>query len=166
MTAKSFPTTLTSIGEDSFYNCSSIDNVDLLRTNLQELGDAAFMHCTELTSMTIPDSLQTFGGDVFYECFNLVLSHVDIGDVNEVDNVVTADVVHHLRTQQRIAALEKENAAQATEIAVLGARIAQLEIALPTPPSNNFISTIDFKRHFVDFVRIGIVLIVALRAVR
>jgi len=66
---------------------------------------------------------------------------------------------------QRIAELEKviaeqavENAVQTTEIAALSARIAQLEMALPTPPPNNFISMIDFKRHFVKFVHIEMLL--------
>ena len=44
---------------------------------------------------------------VFYRCSKLAPSHIDVDDVNEVENDVTTDVVHHLRTQQRISILEK-----------------------------------------------------------
>jgi len=60
-TTVTFPRTLTSIGYGAFSGCSSLDNVDLLHTNLQELGEFAFEACYELKSMTIPDSLQTLG---------------------------------------------------------------------------------------------------------
>ncbi|GMH64264.1 hypothetical protein TrLO_g14595 [Triparma laevis f. longispina] len=65
LTTVSFPTTLTSIGKWAFAFCESLDNVDLLQTNLQELGIEAFISCSELKSMTIPDSLQTLGIRVF-----------------------------------------------------------------------------------------------------
>ncbi|GMH48454.1 hypothetical protein TrLO_g4545 [Triparma laevis f. longispina] len=124
--------------------------------------------------MTIPDSLQTLDEDVFRDCSSLFPSNIDVSYDIEGDEVdTTSDVVAYLRTQQRIASLEKmvaalttenatqatENAAQATEIAALGARIAQLEIALPTPPPNSFTSTIDFKRHFAGFVHIEMLLV-------
>jgi len=37
LTTVSFPTTLKPIGRSAFFHCSSLENVDLLRTNLQEL---------------------------------------------------------------------------------------------------------------------------------
>ena len=61
LTTVSFPRTLTSIGVYAFNSCRSLDNVDLLHTNLQELGVQAFTYCSEIKSMTIPDSLQTLG---------------------------------------------------------------------------------------------------------
>ncbi|GMH69849.1 hypothetical protein TrLO_g4993 [Triparma laevis f. longispina] len=65
LTRVSFPTTLTSIGGLAF-GCYSLENVDLLHANLQELGEEAFYGCSELTSMTIPDSLQTLGEHAFH----------------------------------------------------------------------------------------------------
>ncbi|GMI16712.1 hypothetical protein TrLO_g3762 [Triparma laevis f. longispina] len=91
LTAASFQTTLTSIGNCAFELCSSLENVDLLHTNLQELGQSAFALCSELKSMTIPDSLQTLSFWVFFRCSKLVASHID-----ELDNDA---VVAHLRSQ-------------------------------------------------------------------
>ncbi|GMH52222.1 hypothetical protein TrLO_g7217 [Triparma laevis f. longispina] len=107
LTTVSFPTTLTSIGVCTFLNCSSLDNVDLLHTNLQELGRFAFDNCSELKSMTIPDSLQTIGADVFINCAKLVPSNIDIDDeINEDD--VTPEVVDLLRERSRFAALKMQ----------------------------------------------------------
>ncbi|GMH69615.1 hypothetical protein TL16_g05199 [Triparma laevis f. inornata] len=97
-------------------------------------------------------------------------------DVGEVPDA-TSEIITYLRMQQKINALEKVIAEQAAEnvalrvkdaerdaenaalrakrdaeVAALSARIAQFKIALPTPPHNNFMSTVDFKRHFVEFV--------------
>ncbi|GMH91586.1 hypothetical protein TrVE_jg5538 [Triparma verrucosa] len=49
--------------------------------------------------MTIPDSLQTIGNEVFDECSKLVPSRIDIDNVTN-HNDVTEEVVHHLRTTQ------------------------------------------------------------------
>ena len=99
LTTVSFPTTLTSIGQWAFGYCSCLDNIDLLHTNLQELGGYAFWKFSELKSMTIPDSLQTLGDNVFYNCSKLVPSSIDISDeINDDD--VTSEVVAHLSSQQ------------------------------------------------------------------
>ncbi|GMI17586.1 hypothetical protein TrLO_g3928 [Triparma laevis f. longispina] len=91
-TTISFPTTLTPIGMQAFYCCTSLESVDLLHTNLQELGEFAFDDCSELKSMTIPDSLQTLGQGVFYSCSKLVPSNVNYNAMSEV--------VNYLRSKQ------------------------------------------------------------------
>ncbi|GMI18372.1 hypothetical protein TrLO_g7913 [Triparma laevis f. longispina] len=63
-----FSDLLTSIGKMAFSYCESLENIDLLHTNLQELGSYAFSGCANLKSMTIPDSLQTLGDNFFYNC--------------------------------------------------------------------------------------------------
>ncbi|GMH78938.1 hypothetical protein TrLO_g8640 [Triparma laevis f. longispina] len=70
----------------------ALENVDLLHTNLHELGQEAFGGCGKLKSVTIPDSLQTLGYIVFLEDFKLVLSNIDTFDTNVV--------VAYLRSQQ------------------------------------------------------------------
>ncbi|GMI08516.1 hypothetical protein TrLO_g15967 [Triparma laevis f. longispina] len=77
------PEGVKSIGQAS-QDCSSLDNVDLLHTNLQEIGACAFYECSEQTSMMIPDSLQTLNGDIFYGCSKLVPSNIDVNDTNAV----------------------------------------------------------------------------------
>ncbi|GMI00765.1 hypothetical protein TrST_g5020 [Triparma strigata] len=60
--------------------------VFLLNTTkkVQELGQGTFRVCTSLRVMKVPDSLQTFGGNVFYLCSKLVPSDIDDGDSNAV----------------------------------------------------------------------------------
>ncbi|GMH80023.1 hypothetical protein TrLO_g4224 [Triparma laevis f. longispina] len=45
LTTVSFPTTLNPIGVAAFLRCSSLENMDLLHTNLREIGDEAFAIC-------------------------------------------------------------------------------------------------------------------------
>ena len=93
----SFLTTLISIDVHAFNRCSSLDNFDLLHTNLQELGHEVFATCSGLKSMTIPDLLQTLGGYVFFECSKQAPFSINVtgpgGDK-------TAEVVDHLRFLQ------------------------------------------------------------------
>jgi hypothetical protein len=90
-----FPKSLTSIGDGSFGCCSSLEKVDLLHTNVQELGEQAFAKCTSLREMKIPDSLQKFGYNVFWDCSKLVPSDIDIGHGHDVSKVVA-----YLRSKQ------------------------------------------------------------------
>ncbi|GMH60114.1 hypothetical protein TrLO_g12423 [Triparma laevis f. longispina] len=102
LTTVSFPTTLTWIGCWTFAVCRSLENVDLLHTNLQALGYAAFGNCTELKSMTIPDSLQSYGEKVFHGCSKLVPSNLDVGGFMDLPAVpdATSEVIAHLRSLQ------------------------------------------------------------------
>ncbi|GMH60654.1 hypothetical protein TrLO_g895 [Triparma laevis f. longispina] len=97
LTAVYFPTTLTSIGQFAFAKYTSLDNVDLLHTNLQELRSQAFCECSELNSMTIPDSLQRLGTHVFFFCSKLVPSNIIVNNTT-IDS--TSKVVAHFRSQQ------------------------------------------------------------------
>jgi len=98
LTTVYFPPSLTSIGEYALEMCVSLDNVDLLHTNLQELGQTAFGGCGELKSMTIPDSLQTLGAGVFRDCSKLVPSNIE--------PYRTPSVVAHLRSKQQSVELD------------------------------------------------------------
>jgi len=89
----SFPTTLKSIGEAAFANFFSLDNIDLLHTSLQELGKGAFMQCSELNLMTIPDSLQKLGGGVFHKCPKLAPSYIDVSNASKD---TTSEVLKYL----------------------------------------------------------------------
>ena len=69
--------TLKSIGDLAFLYCTSLENVDLLHTNLRELGQKAFDGYDELKLVTIPDSLQKLGGHIFENCSKLVPHDID-----------------------------------------------------------------------------------------
>jgi hypothetical protein len=58
------PNTVTYIGDNAFYHCSSLTNVTIPNT-VTYIDDAAFAQCSSLTSITIPDSVTYIGGDRF-----------------------------------------------------------------------------------------------------
>lgn len=64
------PDSVTSIGEATFYSCTSLSNVDI-PNSVTTIGDAAFSGCTSLSSVNIPNSVTALGGYVFESCSSL-----------------------------------------------------------------------------------------------
>lgn len=90
------PSTITSIGDEAFYNCQSLTNIEGLdKCNLKSIGSAAFSNCkalenldfsqstftnvpskafngcSALAKITLPDTLTTIGGYAFYACYGM-----------------------------------------------------------------------------------------------
>lgn len=87
------PESVTVIGGDAFYNCSSFTSITIpnavtdiqfsafsgcsgltnvtLGNNVLTLDTAAFESCSSLTSVTLPDSVTTIGEYAFYNCTSL-----------------------------------------------------------------------------------------------
>lgn len=55
------------IGDGAFVDCDSLTSVSL-PNGLQSVGDKAFMRCGSLTSVSFPDGLQSVGDSAFYGC--------------------------------------------------------------------------------------------------
>ncbi len=66
----SFPSSVTKIGDDEFYNCTSLIEVNL-PSNLTTLGGEAFYGCNALTQVTIPGKITSFGTYCFAYCKGL-----------------------------------------------------------------------------------------------
>ncbi len=64
------PSTVTSIGNSAFSDCSSLTGVTI-GNGVTSIGDYAFWGCSSLTGVTIPDSVTSIGEDAFRNCDSL-----------------------------------------------------------------------------------------------
>ena len=64
------PSTVSYLGNNSFFRCSSIQNV-ILNNSLKEIPDCAFGNCINLNSINIPNSITSIGSLAFSCCSNL-----------------------------------------------------------------------------------------------
>ncbi|MBP3290305.1 MAG: leucine-rich repeat domain-containing protein, partial [Alistipes sp.] len=58
------------IGNNAFYNCSSLTSVTI-PNSVTVIGDSAFRECSSLTNITIPDSVTKIGDYALYQCTSL-----------------------------------------------------------------------------------------------
>ena len=61
---------VTSIGNNAFYNCTGLTSVTI-GNSVTSIGEWAFYNCTGLTSVTIGNSVTSIGGHAFYRCNGL-----------------------------------------------------------------------------------------------
>ena len=61
---------VTSIGERAFLDCSSLTFITIPE-GVTSIGDGAFAGCSSLTSITIPEGVTSIGGAAFAECSSL-----------------------------------------------------------------------------------------------
>ena len=61
---------VTSIGEYTFYDCSSLTDITI-PNSVTSIGNCAFEGCGSLTSITIPDSVTSIGENAFGKCSSL-----------------------------------------------------------------------------------------------
>ena len=66
----SIGSSVTSVGESAFYDCTGLTNVTI-PDSVTSIGGSAFCFCTGLTSVTIPSSVTSIGEDVFIDCIAL-----------------------------------------------------------------------------------------------
>jgi hypothetical protein len=76
---------VTTVGRYAFYDCTNLTRVTI-PDSVTSIGDGAFGGCTSLTSVTIPTSVTSIGDSTFYSCTSLTSvtipdSVTSIGDV-------------------------------------------------------------------------------------
>ena len=62
-----FDAELTTIGERAFVECSTLKSVTI-PDSVTSLGQYAFKYCTSLMSITLPNSISSIGMETFYNC--------------------------------------------------------------------------------------------------
>lgn len=77
------PDGVTTIGEDSFYNVTSLTSV-IIPNTVNTIGESAFSFCG-ITSVTIPENVSILGRNCFYNCtkLNTVIFNGDVKYVND-----------------------------------------------------------------------------------
>ena len=78
-----------SIGEEAFLHCSSLTSITI-PNSVTSIGQYAFEYCSSLTSITIPNSVTSIGVEAFLGCSSLTSINVDINNPNysSVDGVL------------------------------------------------------------------------------
>ena len=64
------PSSITSIGDSAFYNCSGLTSI-VIPNSVTSIGDYAFYNCSGLKSITIPNSVTSIGDCAFSDCSGL-----------------------------------------------------------------------------------------------
>ena len=64
------PNSVTSIGNNAFYNCSGLTSVTI-GNRVTSIGYSAFQNCSGLTTVIIPNSVTNFGKEAFDGCSDL-----------------------------------------------------------------------------------------------
>lgn len=70
LTTYKIPSTVTTINDQTFYNCKNLTSVTI-PNSVTEIKDDAFESCKSLTEITIPDSVTSIGSWAFAYCDNL-----------------------------------------------------------------------------------------------
>ena len=65
-----YTVTVTGIGDEAFYNCTSLTSITI-PNSVTSIGSSAFSGCTSLTSVTIPNSVESIGDNAFQNCSSL-----------------------------------------------------------------------------------------------
>jgi hypothetical protein len=78
ITSVVFNNDVAQIGDEAFYNCTSINNISFGDTPIEKIGARAFYSCVRLKNIEIPCSTEIIGEEAFARCDSL--SYIGFGE--------------------------------------------------------------------------------------
>ena len=124
LTSVTIGNSVTNIGEDAFYGCSSLTSIEI-PNSVTNIGENAFYGCSSLTSIEIPNSVTRIGDGAFSFCTGLKKIEFKCAKIGTWFNGLSIEEVEIDYRVTSIAGGAFKNCSSLTNIHLLG----------ETPPS-------------------------------
>ena len=111
LTSVQIPDTVTEIGSNAFYNCTSLKSVTIQDDKpscVKKIGRQAFMFCSELTDIPILDSVTEIGSESFHQCEKLDTVTIPEGVTSVADGMFSyCYSLHTVTLPNSVTAIEE-----------------------------------------------------------
>ena len=111
LTSVQIPDTVTEIGSNAFYNCTSLKSVTIQDNKpscVKKIGRQAFMFCSELTDIPILDSVTEIGSESFHHCEELDTVTIPEGVTSVADGMFSyCYSLHTVTLPDSVTAIEE-----------------------------------------------------------
>ena len=111
LTSVQIPDTVTEIGSNAFYNCTSLKSVTIQDNKpscVKKIGRQAFMFCRELTDISIFDSVTEIGSESFHQCEKLDTVTIPEGVTSVADGMFSyCYSLHTVTLPDSVTAIEE-----------------------------------------------------------
>ena len=111
LTSVQLPDTVTEIGSNAFYNCTSLKSVTIQDNKpscVKKIGRQAFMFCSELTDIPILDSVTEIGSESFHQCEKLDTVTIPEGVTSVADGMFSyCYSLHTVTLPDSVTAIEE-----------------------------------------------------------
>lgn len=111
LTGVQIPDTVTEIGSNAFYNCTSLKSVTIQDNKpscVKKIGRQAFMFCSELTDIPILDSVTEIDSEAFHHCEELDTVTIPEGVTSVADGMFSyCYSLHTVTLPDSVTAIEE-----------------------------------------------------------
>ena len=111
LTSVQIPDTVTEIGSNAFYNCTSLKSVtiqDNKTSCVKKIGHQAFMFCSVLSDISILDSVTEIGSEAFHHCEELDTVTIPEGVTSVADGMFSyCYSLHTVTLPDSVTAIEE-----------------------------------------------------------
>ena len=111
LTSVQIPDTVTEIGSNAFYNCTSLKSVTIQDNKpscVKKIGRQTFMFCSEFTYISILDSVTEIGSEAFHQCEKLDTVTIPEGVTSVADGMFSyCYSLHTVTLPDSVTAIEE-----------------------------------------------------------